>query len=162
MNNHFPIDTSFFGQLKALMYPLVVGIVAVLQYINIDANLILIYATLLGIDSVSGWIKAWRIDPKSVKSSIAISGLMSKMIMLLVPVVIGLCVKALGQNSSWLVNVVFSVLTLAEAYSFLGNVYAIRTRKEVEEWDAVSAVLLGLKRILRKQIEKQLEEDEKG
>lgn len=143
--------------LKASLYALALFIDPILIYLGIKADVLGIYALLLILDFITGVVKAWRVPSMSVKSSIAISGLIAKLIMIMIPVVLGLLLRVVNKNESGLIDAVVGILCLAEGYSILGNIYSIRTREKHEEWDAVSGIIMLIKKRIRKAIQAGLE-----
>jgi hypothetical protein len=50
------------------------------------------------------------------------------------------------------VNIVMIVMIISEAYSILGNVYAIRNKEEVEKIDAVSLIIKKIRDWMKSKI----------
>jgi toxin secretion/phage lysis holin len=144
--------------LKSALYAVAMFLDPIMDYIGIKTDVLGIYAFLLTFDFITGVIKAWRVNQIRLKSSLAISGLVSKLIMIMVPIVLGLLIRVLGREGTGLIDAIIGILCLAETYSILGNIYSIRTRKLQEEWDAVSTIIYSIKRRIRKAIQAGLED----
>lgn len=69
----------------------------------------------------------------------------------------GLVLIAFSMNPSWYVNTVLSILIMAEFYSIIQNVYAIRTGIILPEYDAISLALKKLSAFIEKYIDKLTE-----
>lgn len=68
--------------------------------------------------------------------------LISKVLILIVPMVLGLTAKwTLGIELNGFIDIVLSMLVLAESYSVLQNIVSVRQRKHIEEYDALTSVL---------------------
>lgn len=91
--------------------------------------------------------------PRAIKSYRLISGLTSKMTILIIPLIIAHTGKGVGLDLVPIATSALSVLILAHAYSILGNIHSIYLRRDVYEFDAISWVLtkiqLTIERIIR-------------
>lgn len=131
------IDTSILGNLKAALY-------AVVAFVGLPVDPMLALSVLILIDFVTGVGSAYILE-EPVTSNRARIGILSKVVLLLIPVTMALVMKALGA-SHYLeyANSIIYVLVLSEAYSIIGNIYTIQTKERVKELDAVSALLKSL------------------
>lgn len=135
------VDTSLKGMAKAFMY-----VVACL-YTWIDAHGINAYVFtalffLMALDIVLGVIKSKVVstlpNPSSRKAK---KGILTKLIMLVIPAVTGIVWGAFhAENALKIVNLLLTALMVAEGYSNIANAYAIYSGEELEEYDAVSFV----------------------
>ncbi len=110
---------------------------------------------LMIIDFVTGVVRAgmnhgWQ----SVKSSIGIAGIISKVTILLIPVTLIFAGKGVGMDFTMLIGGVLYILVLSESYSILGNVQSIRSGKDMPEFDAVALTLKQVRKFLLKILEK--------
>ena len=103
---------------------------------------------LIIVDTLTWFTKAWI--NKEAKSSQAIRGIISKFYLLLIPICISAVWLVAGLNLSWLISATLWMLAFAELYSIIANIHEIRTRKKLPEYDAVSAVISGLLKVIRK------------
>ncbi len=109
----------------------------------------IILAALMGIDVITGLIKAWRVDGgRSIKSRKIQAGVISKACILLIPIIVVWAGRGAGLELVWFGQGSLGILILAEAYSIVGNVHAISNKKERSEFDAVSFVLNKIKTII--------------
>jgi len=90
---------------------------------------------------------------RAIKSYRLVSGLVSKMSILLIPLVIAHTGKGIGLDLHYIATAALSILILSHAYSILGNIHSIYLKRDVYEFDAVSWALtriqLGIERILK-------------
>tara|TARA_R110000822_G_scaffold193489_2_gene331950 strand:- start:144 stop:338 length:195 start_codon:yes stop_codon:yes gene_type:complete len=55
-----------------------------------------------------------------------------------------------GLDLSYLVSGTLSLLAFAELYSIVANIYEIKTKNKLPEYDAVSSVIKALLSVIRK------------
>lgn len=113
-----------------------------------------IFGLLIILDVLTGVIRAgvvhgWR----HVTSSKLTSGLVSKLLVILIPLVIAWAGKGSGVQLTFLAEGALSVFILAEAYSVLGNIHSIRIKKDVKEYDAVAYILNKIRTVMEKYFE---------
>ena len=111
-------------------------------FVGLDIRAYAILAIFIFIDTVTGVLKVLILHGgRHIKSSKLSAGVISKMLLLLVPLLVVWAGEGIGINLLAVAGSALSIFILSELYSILGNIYAIHTKKEVEEFDAVSAVL---------------------
>lgn len=124
---------------------------AIFLGLSLDSYLILgifmLLDTILGVARV-GVVHGWR----EVKSYRLTSGIVSKLTIILVPLLIAYTGKGIGMDLHHIATSALSVLILAHAYSIFGNIHSIRLRKDVYEFDAVSWVLTQIQVVIEKLI----------
>jgi len=110
-------------------------------------EVILILVTLMILDSITGYTKVAVLGnhPTSTRLSI---GVISKVTLLILPFTIALLGKGLGINIVGLATGSIMTLLVSEAISVITNIYIIRTKKEVKEFDIVSVMLLRVRKVL--------------
>ena len=112
-----------------------------------------ILGVLMAIDTIFGIIKVGTIYGwRHISSYRMSSGILSKLTIILVPLLIAWAGKGAGMDLGFLAQSSLSLLCLAQLYSILGNVYSIRTGKEYVEFDAVSWVLRRLQIVIERLI----------
>lgn len=94
----------------------------------------------------AGVVGGWR----SVTSFKLTSGVISKLTVVLVPLLLVWTGKGLGLDITWFASSVLGMLILAQLYSIMGNIYAIRIRQDVHEFDAIAWVLNRVKYAIEK------------
>ena len=110
-----------------------------------------ILAFLMIVDTITGVIRAgvvhgWR----SVNSHNLSFGILSKMCLILVPVVVAVAGIGAGVDLTIIAKGALSVIILSEGYSVLGNVQSIRLKKDIAEFDAINFLLSRLRKLLEK------------
>lgn len=119
----------------------------VLAYTGFPGEPAAILAVLMVMDFASGLAKAHAIG-EVISSRRMKSGAASKALILLMPLAVALAAKGMGQDYSWMLTWVISVLILAELYSFIANIYAIRTGESLPEFDVISIIGKKIQRML--------------
>lgn len=103
---------------------------------------------LIIIDTVTGFTKAWiNWDATSKHGS---RGIIAKVYLLLIPICISSVWMIAWLDLSSLTSWTLSLLAFAELYSIVANIYEIKTKKQLPEYDAVSAVIGGLLNVIKK------------
>lgn len=121
-------------------------------YLGVEVEAFVILMTFMSIDSFMGGIKAIRLGDKFSFSKM-LWGITLKLCFLVVPLVIALLGKSVGYDFHAGVNVTISILTVAEAYSIIGNIYSAKNRSQVNRVDVVSLMLINLRKVLKKTLE---------
>ena len=129
---------------------------AILLGLSFDSYSILV--VFMTIDIVLGITRTAIIyGGRHVKSYRLSVGVISKLLMLIVPLLVVWTGKGVGINLFFLAQWSLGALILAEAYSVLGNIHAIRIRKDVAEFDVFSWILQKIQMILIKILQGQRE-----
>ena len=102
----------------------------------------------------AGILHGWR----EVTSFKFTTGLVSKLLIIFIPLMIALAGKGVGMDLTFVAQSAIGMLILAQFYSILGNIHAIKIRKDVKEFDAVSWVISHVQSI----VEKMLMDSNKG
>lgn len=132
--NFFEVFISSVNELKMLLYGL-------FMYLNINTETIQILSWLMLIDTMFGATKALRINYKSFSFRFLMLGLATKLMFILLPLVIALIGKGLGYNFKFLVDISLKILVVSEGISIFSNAIAIRTKKEVKDFDLITRFL---------------------
>ncbi len=123
-----------------IIYNFFVFIVSgLLAYLNMDKEIIALFSILLIIDYLTGLQKA-RILGHSITSNKMKYGLISKLLLLLIPIVLAIGGKAVGADFYYVVLASMNILIISEVYSIIGNIYAAKAKEEFPEWDAVAMI----------------------
>lgn len=138
--NPEPITTSV--MLKNVAY-----IPAVLLGLSPESYLIL--TVFMIIDFFFGIMRAVTLNGmQALKSYKMAAGVLSKFMALTVPLILVWAGRGSGFDFTLLGQWGIGALVLAQAYSILGHVNAIRSGQDKTEWDAVSWILSSLRAIL--------------
>lgn len=111
----------------------------VLSYLEISQEPFTLFAILLIIDYLTGVMKA-KVLGISITSNKMKYGVISKLSLLLIPITIAIGAKAVGADSHHILLAGMYILIFSEVYSIIGNIYSIRTKEELPEYDAVSVI----------------------
>ena len=136
-NNFFDLDTYIahsVNEFKVLIY-------ALFMYLKIDVEAISILASLMCIDTLFGSVKVIRIDYKEFTFRRLMLGFISKMAFLLLPIVVALAGKGLGYELRVIVEISIKLLIASEVISIFSNGIAIRTKKDVYDYDIITGFL---------------------
>lgn len=130
--------------LKAIILNILyIPLVSLLAWLHIPQEPMLILAVLLGIDFFTGITKVFILKGH-LRSYRAIAGMLTKGSILLLVMTLALMAKGLNLDFKFYISLFISVLIISETYSVFGNVYAIKTGEEIEEFDAVA---MAIKRV---------------
>ena len=111
----------------------------VLSYLEISQEPFTLFAILLIIDYLTGIMKA-KVLCIAITSNKMKYGVISKLSLLLIPITIAIGAKAVGADSHHILLAGMYILIFSEVYSIIGNIYSIRTKEELPEYDAVSVI----------------------
>lgn len=133
---------NMLGKIKILTY-------FVFAYLGIEVETFLILMVFMVMDSVLGAIKALRLGNRFSFQKM-LWGYTLKLCFLIIPLTLALLGKSLGYDFHSAVNITISILTVAEAYSIIGNIYAAKNKVEMEKLDAVSLLLIYIRKSIKK------------
>ena len=145
--------TTSIGTMKIAWY---FGAIAIFEYLNIPQEQLTILAILMAIDFAT-WIgKQGRIDPAKITSYEMGIWFLKKIATLIAVLSIAFVFKGLWLEWGIYIKMILGVFIMAEWYSIIQNVYAIRTGKILPEYDVVSILLKSLGDYLKYRIEKSI------
>lgn len=142
------IETTTF--IKIIWNSFVVLFSGILAYLEISQEPFTLFALLLVIDYITGLAKAKTLG-HSITSNKMNYGLISKLSLIIVPLVVAMGAKALGADSHYVLTSGMYILILSEVYSIIGNIYSARTKEEFPEYDALAMIGKQIRNILIKQ-----------
>ncbi|HMS91385.1 MAG TPA: phage holin family protein [Candidatus Absconditabacterales bacterium] len=126
------------------------------SYLNIPHEQVILLSILIMIDFIVGVGKQFRIDPRGITSHRAWLGVMKKASTFIVLAVLAIMWKGVGGDSAdsrEYLKTIISILIMAETYSIIQNVYAIRTGKLLPEYDVISILLKKIGSMIESRIE---------
>jgi len=110
--------------------------------VGLSSEAFAIFAVLIVLDTFTGVVRTIRIRGGSSFTSLQLTaGVISKGLIISVPLVIAWAGRGAGLDLTLVAQGVLSVLILAEAYSILGNIHAIHVKRDVREFDAIAWIL---------------------
>jgi len=137
------IFSESINELKILLYSFFV-------YIKIEAEPILILTVLMLLDTLFGIVKTFKIDNTQFKFKKLITGFLSKIVMLALPMVVALIGKGLGYELTIFVGITIKLFIVSEGISIFSNAISIKTGKEVEDFDIITQALKAIREKLIK------------
>ena len=140
--------------LKITVYPAVFSLIA-FAWLNTYALAVL--ALLLAADFITAIFREWTIDPARIKSRVAIIGLISKSLVLIIPFILGWmgATTTLPFSMAPFVDVIMTLLIVSEWYSVVGNIIQIREKDStINEYDAITSVMRFIQHTLKSIVEK--------
>lgn len=155
------IDTTFWGWIKSALYFVSMALSLGINYIEASERIIFTLTALMVVDWLTGITKAIRLNikPTSKRSN---KGLIEKVMLLVIPISIGVTLKAIDIPIGVTMQTVFSLLLVAELISVISNCYCIYTKTDIQEYDAVTALLKWLKSTIMKAFKGFLSDNNKG
>lgn len=110
--------------------------------VGLSTEAFAIFGVLIVADTFTGVIRSVRIRGGQSFTSLQLtSGVVSKGLVISVPLIVAWAGRGAGLNLTLLAEGILSMLILAEAYSVLGNIHAIRMGKDIKEFDAIAWIL---------------------
>ena len=110
-------------------------------FLNVDINVVHIIMWLMIIDTISGIAKAVIVDKIKFTLEKFYLGIMSKFVLLLIPITLALMALGIGYDFTWAVEAVMRLIILSEGISFFTNIVSIREKKVYENRDYLSIIL---------------------
>lgn len=139
---------TYANELKLLLY-------GVFMYLELDIEIVKVLFFLMVIDTFLGIVKSIVLNNTFSFKKLAL-GFVSKLAILLIPVALALMSKGLNYNFKWFVTLVINLLIVSDGISVFSNILAIKTKKEVENFDAMTAALKTFRTFLIKNFKKIL------
>ncbi len=149
------IDTSIKGILKSIFYAVVCGY-SWLNEQGINAYALSVLLGFMILDMVLGVWKARRVDAlKNPTSKEAKKGIITKLLIFIIPVVVGLIWGLFDKpNALKIVNMFIVALAIAEGYSIIGNAGAIYSGSNITEFDAITYIFRVSTNMIKTMLEK--------
>lgn len=133
---------------KSLLYALFI-------YLGIKTGIVKILFYLMVIDSVLGVLKALSLKEKiSLKK--LIWGMVSKLSVLIIPMILALMAKGLSLDFNYFVVIVLDILIVNEGISCITNILSIKTKKKIENTDYITKMIEAIRRGLMNVINRLL------
>lgn len=123
---------------KALAY-------ALFLYLGIKTEVVKILFVLMMLDTFIGIIKALRLGEKFSFKKLG-WGIVSKLTILIVPMVVALIGKGLHFDLNYFVIAIMSIIIVSEGISIITNVLAIRQKKDINNDDYITLLLKAVRK----------------
>ena len=137
--------------IKTLWY---VAVTSILVYLNIPQEALWVLGSLMIIDTITGVAKQYKVESIGITSKRMTTWVVTKFVTLLCLLSGWLVINFLKIDPEYYVQTVLSVLIMAEFYSIIQNVYAVRTGIILPEYDVISIALKRLTGVIQDFIEK--------
>lgn len=131
-----------------------VAVTSILVYLNIPQEALWVLGTLMIIDTITGVAKQYKVESIGITSKRMTTWVVTKFVTLLCLLSGWLVINFLKIDPEYYVQTVLSVLIMAEFYSIIQNVYAVRTGIILPEYDVISIALKRLTGAIQDFIEK--------
>lgn len=130
-------------------------VIMIFTFMGIPWEVTSLLAGLILLDTITGVMKVIRLNLGfSVKE--LYWGLVTKMLILLIPHVIAIIGKVLGYDWLYLVNLTIYVMIANDFSSFITNVLSIKNKQLYKNYDFISMLINWFKEIIRRTIEEKL------
>lgn len=140
--------SEYLNELKLLLY-------AIFIYLEIDTGIVKVLFYLMVMDTFLGIIKTIVLNNKFSFKKLAV-GFVSKLAVLVIPTALALMSKGLDYEFNWCVTIVMDLLIVSDGISIISNIIAIKTKKEVENFDAMTLILKSIRNRLIQLLKKLL------
>lgn len=131
-----------------------IAVTSILVYLNIPQEALWVLGTLMIIDTITGVAKQYKVESIGITSKRMNIGIMTKFVTLMFLFAGWLVINFFKIEPDYYVQTVLSVLIMAEFYSIIQNVYAVRTGVILPEYDVISIALKRLTGVIQDFIEK--------
>lgn len=153
--------SEFLDQSQEVITAVKIAVYSFFAYLGIDGSVVEILFLLMCTDTVLGAIKAIRLGNQFSFKKL-LWGIVTKLSVLVIPMVIALVAKGLSFNFKWFVLAILNILIVAEGFSAISNILSIKTKKNVENTDFISMMLKAIRKGLASIIQRGLKSIESG
>lgn len=124
---------------KIAIIPFAKGLIyAGFAFLQIDKHLFNILLIFMILDTIAGLVKVLKVDKDKFSFKALMWGMCSKIGILIVPLLVALLFKGIGQEMGFGVELIIKILIVSEFISVISNVYTIKTGKQVKDIDVFS------------------------
>lgn len=150
MGEHDDVTTVIVEWIKTFGYALSIFS---FDYLGIPDKQLTILWVLMIIDVITGISKAYGVDPRSITSHALGVGVLKKFLTVILVYTLALVGKGVGIPPAHFLEWGLSILIMAEGYSSIQNIYAVRTGKVLPEYDVISIILKRLSEFLKEKLD---------
>ncbi|CAH0336137.1 hypothetical protein FVB9288_01811 [Flavobacterium sp. CECT 9288] len=129
--------SEYLNEIKLLLY-------GIFMYLDMDTGIVKVLFYLMVMDTFLGVIKTIVLNDQFSFKKLVL-GFVSKLAVLLIPTALALMSKGLNYNFKWFVTIVMDLLIVSDGISIISNIIAIKTKKEVENFDAMTLTLKAIR-----------------
>jgi len=153
--------SEFLNQSEEVVTVVKMAVYSFFVYLGIDGDVVQVLFILMCIDTVLGATKAVVLGNKFSFTKL-LWGIVTKLSVLIIPLVIALVAKGLSFDFSWFVVAILNILIAAEGFSTISNILSIKSKKNVENVDFISMLLKAIREGLHSIINRVLTSIELG
>lgn len=162
-NNYVVLESAHY-----LGYPAIFLLSPIFVYFGIDQEVFVILCSLMFVDGFLGGIKSHRLNKVDEVTHSKWEwkkfwwGLALKIMIACVPFLLATLAITFNYDGKWFIESCLKIMVVSEVYSILGNIYAIKNRKDVKKIDAISILLHTIREALYSYIMSALKKIEKS
>lgn len=143
----YHVDTSLWGWTKAFFAVIAMVLGMAIDYIGVERALVYTLTGLMVIDWGTGILKSRKLKIP-ITSKRSHKGLVEKFALMIIPISIGITLKVIGIPIGITIKATFSLFCVMELYSLIGNCYCVYTGEPEKEYDATSALIKWIRRLI--------------
>jgi len=118
-----------------------VGLYSLFAFLNVDLDVAHIFTWSMLIDTVTGIIKSILVGKLMFTFKAFYSGILTKFVLLLIPMLVSLTAMGLGYEFKWVIESALRLIVLSESISVLTNIISIKQRRNIQNKDYLSIIL---------------------
>jgi phage-related holin len=118
-----------------------VGLYSLFAFLNVDLDVAHIIMWLMLIDTITGIIKSIVVGKLMFTFKAFYSGILTKFVLLLIPMLVSLTAMGLGYEFKWVIDSALRLIVLSESISVLTNIISIKQRRNIQNRDYLSLIL---------------------
>lgn len=145
--------------LKEFTEPIKVFLYGLFALLNVNIDIVQVIMWLMLLDTLTGIVKAIKINKLKFTFKGLYTGLMTKFIILLIPMTLALMALGLGYDFTWAVEAVLRLIILSEGISIFTNALSIKENKIYENRDYLSVLLHWVRDKLTKIFDNTINKD---
>jgi hypothetical protein len=138
---------EYWNEFKIILY-------SIFAFLNINIDIVKTLLLLMAIDTFLGVIKSAYVKKVVFEFKKLLWGVISKLIILLIPMILALVALGLGYDFRVLVDAVLKILIISEAISAITNILSIRKKQDIQNTDFISNFLHIIREFLINKINK--------
>lgn len=124
---------------KTLLINFYALIIYLSNYLNLNFEKLILLSGLLILEVITTLFKQ-LILLKNIKNEYIRGIILSKFIIILIPIILAITAKIVRINLKEFINIGLDLLTLSTAYAIIANIYTIRTKKEMPQIDVIKII----------------------
>jgi phage-related holin len=129
------------GWISTHWEPIKLALYGLFAFLNINIDIVNVIMWLMLIDTISGVIKTIIVDKIKFTFKNFYLGIMSKFVLLLIPITLALMALGIGYDFTWAVEAIIRLIVLSEGISIVTNTISIRENRVLKNKDYLSIIL---------------------